>query len=440
MSSSDNYSDNSSENNDFSGIVLQSKQNFYGIFKKLGSGAYADVWLGVNLRTQIFYALKITHENDVDSVMKEIKAYDMLKKLKCPNLCEIYESFECKSNGNKYFVVVLELLTCSLYDLMKYRFSKGFDPITVLKITKQICDTLNVLHSHDIIYSDLKPENIMICNSSQLNKQIVDKYKLVDFKKLYDERFKNIFSWKQLDYGKINKLFNTIHTLLSNSNTKTKNSDDSESKSNTSETSKHCDGKINVTDSENSENSNESNSNMSEISHKSEFDDIDVTNIKIKIVDFGTVLFDKAKSFNVQTRYYRSPEIVLKKSCSSKIDMWSLGAIIYELLCNKRLFHPKKTPIDNRNRHHLKLFADRIGPIPNDLIVPEYKLIYFKSNGELKNSINTQYDSLNKSVEKLQLGKLHDLFLNLITGCLLYDANARYSAEFVANALSQLNL
>lgn len=436
MSSSDDYSDNSSENNDFSGVVLQSKRNFYGIFKKLGSGAYADVWLGVDLRTQIFYALKITHENDVDSVMKEIKAYDMLQKLKCPNLCEIYETFECKLNNTKYFVVVLELLTCSLHDLMKHRFSKGFDPITVLKITKQICDTLHVMHSNDITYSDLKPENIMVCNSSQLNKQIIDKYKLVDFKKLYDERFKNIFSWKQLDYGKINKLFNTIYTLLSNSNTK--NCDDSESKSISSE---NCDGKIDITDSntnDDNKNNSESNSDVSEISHKSEFDDIDITNIKIKIVDFGTVLFDKAKSFNVQTRYYRSPEIILKKSCSSKIDMWSLGAIIYELLCNKRLFHPKKTPVDNRNRHHLKLFVDRIGPIPNDLIVPEYKLIYFKTNGELKNAINTQYDSLNKSIEKLQLGKLHDLFLNLITGCLLYDTNARYSAEFVASILSQL--
>lgn len=438
MSSSDDYSDSSSEHNDFSGVVLQSKQNFYGIFKKLGSGAYADVWLGVNLRTQIFYAMKITHEDNVNSFVKEIKAYDTLQKLKCPNLCEIYETFECKSNNNKYFVVVLELLTCSLHDLMKHRFSKGFDPITVIKITKQICETLQVLHSNDIIYSDLKPENIMICNSAQLNKQIVDKYKLVDFKKLYDERFKNIFSWKQLDYGKINKLFNAICTLLSKSNAKTIDSDDSDSDS---ESNKNCDGKIDVTDSENTNNNseNKSDSDMSEISHKSEFDDIDVTNIKIKIIDFGTVLFDKTKSFSVQTRYYRSPEIVLKKSCSSKIDMWSLGAIIYELLCNKRLFCPKKTPIDNRNRHHLKLFVDRVGPIPNDLIVPEYKLIYFKTNGELKNAISNQYDSLNKSIEKLQLGKLHDLFLNLITGCLLYDTNARYSAEFVANSLSQLN-
>ncbi|XP_053550181.1 homeodomain-interacting protein kinase 4-like [Bombina bombina] len=56
---------------------------------------------------------------------------------------------------------------------------------------------------------------------------------------------------------------------------------------------------------------------------------------KIKLIDFGNACISKeAKYFKhpyMQTRYYRSPEILLGLPISSKIDMWSLGCIIGEL-------------------------------------------------------------------------------------------------------------
>ncbi|KAJ1931838.1 dual specificity protein kinase yak1, partial [Linderina pennispora] len=52
----------------------------------------------------------------------------------------------------------------------------------------------------------------------------------------------------------------------------------------------------------------------------------------VKIIDFGSACFEWQTTFTyIQSRFYRSPEILLGLPYSSKIDMWSLGCIVAEL-------------------------------------------------------------------------------------------------------------
>jgi serine/threonine protein kinase len=44
----------------------------------------------------------------------------------------------------------------------------------------------------------------------------------------------------------------------------------------------------------------------------------------------------------IQTRYYRAPEIILGQEFNEKIDLWSLGCSIYELITGKILFYTCK--------------------------------------------------------------------------------------------------
>jgi dual specificity tyrosine-phosphorylation-regulated kinase 2/3/4 len=63
----------------------------------------------------------------------------------------------------------------------------------------------------------------------------------------------------------------------------------------------------------------------------------------IKLIDFGSACFANNKEFTyIQSRYYRSPEIVLMKPYDHKIDVWSLGCLIYEIYTGTPLF-PSRT-------------------------------------------------------------------------------------------------
>jgi len=63
----------------------------------------------------------------------------------------------------------------------------------------------------------------------------------------------------------------------------------------------------------------------------------------IKVIDFGSSCFQSdPHSSYVQSRSYRAPEVILGLPYSHKIDVFSLGCILAELLRSKVLF-PNKT-------------------------------------------------------------------------------------------------
>jgi serine/threonine-protein kinase SRPK3 len=62
----------------------------------------------------------------------------------------------------------------------------------------------------------------------------------------------------------------------------------------------------------------------------------------IKLTDFGTMIKFTDTNMTIQTRYYRAPEIILGNKFNEKIDLWSLGCTIYELVTGKILFYTCK--------------------------------------------------------------------------------------------------
>ena len=59
----------------------------------------------------------------------------------------------------------------------------------------------------------------------------------------------------------------------------------------------------------------------------------------IKIIDFGSACHERQTVYTyIQSRFYRSPEVLLGLPYSSAIDMWSLGCICVELFLGLPLF------------------------------------------------------------------------------------------------------
>lgn len=65
----------------------------------------------------------------------------------------------------------------------------------------------------------------------------------------------------------------------------------------------------------------------------------------MKVIDFGSSCFvtDHLSSY-IQSRSYRAPEVILGLPYGPKIDVWSLGCILAELLTGQVLFTNDSVP------------------------------------------------------------------------------------------------
>eukprot|EP01113_Clastostelium_recurvatum_P050426 TRINITY_DN9546_c0_g1_i1.p1 TRINITY_DN9546_c0_g1~~TRINITY_DN9546_c0_g1_i1.p1 ORF type:complete len:1341 (+),score=265.13 TRINITY_DN9546_c0_g1_i1:268-4290(+) len=60
---------------------------------------------------------------------------------------------------------------------------------------------------------------------------------------------------------------------------------------------------------------------------------------RIKLIDFGSACFENQTVYSyIQSRHYRSPEVLFGQTYSSSIDVWSLGCIAAELFLGLPLF------------------------------------------------------------------------------------------------------
>ena len=130
-------------------------------------------------------------------------------------------------------------------------------------------------------------------------------------------------------------------------------------------------------------------------------DDKYLENCKIVLTDFGSNLkIRELDDDEIQTRYYRAPEVILNLHYTEKIDVWSIGCILYEIYTGRILFDPDKDKDFSRDFHHLFLIEEICGSIPERFskrspvkrVFKNNKLNCSKSrnNIDLKNLINKQ--------------------------------------------------
>ncbi|CAN8323539.1 unnamed protein product [Cochlearia groenlandica] len=116
---------------------------------------------------------------------------------------------------------------------------------------------------------------------------------------------------------------------------------------------------------------------------------------EIKIIDFGSACTeDKTVYSYIQSRYYRSPEVLLGYQYSTAIDMWSFGCIVAELFLGLPLF-PGASEFDILGR-----MIEILGKQPPDYVLKEAKNTnkLFKCVGSVHNlgngGLNSAYMAL----------------------------------------------
>ncbi|ELP88125.1 serine/threonine protein kinase ppk15, putative [Entamoeba invadens IP1] len=89
---------------------------------------------------------------------------------------------------------------------------------------------------------------------------------------------------------------------------------------------------------------------------------VDMTK-KIKLIDFGSACFENSTLYSyIQSRHYRSPEVILGLPYSTAIDMWSFGCMAAELFVGIPIFP------GNCEYNMLYKFINMIGMPPRSLL------------------------------------------------------------------------
>ena len=464
-----------------SNIIYNDKNdNLYILLYQIGQGAFSTVWFTfeisnfmkdvikkkINSNNIIINAraLKIHNDDAYTEGMMETKINDIIIfNNKKSNLINYPLSFFVLDD--EIVIVVYELALGSLYDILK-KLDRDLDPEFILKIIPDMIESIDFIHKCGYIHTDIKPENFLLMgiNDEQQKllihikkSKLLDNLKKMSSNKKYGDLYKDIKKYIYDFLKDISSKFKLTDNIFEKDDNNTNNSSDNSNENSDDNSSESVD---NSSDSDTSYytncssydsgfdeydqkldafhikeilniiNNNKINSkNISvsdEINTKNNNDSNIKNNIKsfminpiVKLTDFGCIKKIGSTCQTVQTRYYRSPEIILGLDYDNKSDIWSLGCSIYELLTGKILIdidHDVKINEYDKDLINIKIILEKICHNKNSIndlftLIKKSNRSKYIINNNISSSIRF-YKNINSSLiidEMYKLKKLNNL-------------------------------
>ena len=444
-------------------------------------------------------ALKIHNESSFNEGIFETEINKLLvnsNKKKCSNINYPISYF---IHDDLFVIVVYEIAIGSLYDVLK-EFNKKLPIKFVHDIIPQLITPIKFIHDCKYIHTDIKPENYLLMGMNQLQKDIIDFISNYGLENKLG-KFSNLKKTTKLDIdnkilqetlikllNSTSKKFKLSDNILNNTNesdnddeNKSENYDESESESesesndnlsqysfysNISDISKESDyesiSSYNSRDNEYFEHVDnfhtdlilkiilEQETKINNIPCKKNINKIDILkenkikylteifkNPIVKLTDLGTMIkFNKTGS-TIQTRYYRAPEIILGLDFNEKIDLWSLGCTIYELVTGKILFYTCKDDLItkyNTDIINIKMIFEKISKNEQDTLLQMICLSQRKMNFLTKNN-NLKFFS------KIKYNEWENDLFNNNTSEIKPNTEVKFEYNFIKiiNNLIQIN-
>ncbi|XP_059582193.1 dual specificity tyrosine-phosphorylation-regulated kinase 4 [Alligator mississippiensis] len=147
----------------------------------------------------------------------------------------------------------------------------------------------------------------------------------------------------------------------------------------------------------------------------------------VKVIDFGSSCYEHQRVYTyVQSRFYRSPEVILGHPYAMAIDMWSLGCIMAELYSGYPLF-PGENEVEQ-----LACIMEVLGLPPADFVqTASRRRTFFDSRGFPRTITNSRGKKRYPDSKDLStVLKTHDgIFLDFLKRCLRWEPAQRMTPD-----------
>lgn len=151
----------------------------------------------------------------------------------------------------------------------------------------------------------------------------------------------------------------------------------------------------------------------------------------VRVIDFGSSCREEEKVYTyIQSRFYRSPEVILGSSYGLGIDMWSFGCILAELWTGYPIF-----PGENE-QEQLACIMEIFGPPDKHLVEKcTRKKLFFDSVGKPRVTVSSKGRRRRPSSKTLQQALKTDdeAFIDFIARCLRWDPDRRMKPNEAIN-------
>ena len=469
--------------------------NRYLVVQKLGWGHFSTVWLCKDQVHDTYVALKVQKSatNYTEAAYDEIEIlmkissntgreeWVMSVKAQEPHLTneevvrdrcyvvQILNSFVHLGPNGKHVCMVFEVLGVNLLEIIKQYNYKGIPMPICRVISRQVLMGLDYMHRLcGIIHTDLKPENVLVQLSQQQIAQILLHGKLnpkeatnvlptplteicpqVSNKDLTEEEKRELerkeqkkakrkkYKLRKKEEAKQHKEATTNEAISTQA-----------SASEVIKKKKHKKKKGKKTK------TNPDTASVSELPDQSAIEEEGVEaappakpkslsldddcskpdeNIKIKIADLGNACwFNNHFSTEIQTRQYRSPEVIIGVSYNYTADLWSFACMLFELVTGDFLFEPKSGRDFDKDDDHLAQMIETLGHIPVDFAQSGVNSKrFFTRDGELRRIRQLRFWPLKSVlVEKYRINEHEAQQLSsFLLPMLAYKPECRSSAE-----------
>uniref|UniRef100_A0AAZ3SKK6 non-specific serine/threonine protein kinase n=1 Tax=Oncorhynchus tshawytscha TaxID=74940 RepID=A0AAZ3SKK6_ONCTS len=394
----------------------------YHVIRKLGWGHFSTVWLCWDIQVKNFVAMKVVKsaQHYTETALDEIKLLRCVRESDPSDqnkemVVQLIDDFKISGINGIHVCMVFEVLG---HHLLKWIIKSNYQglPLPCVKsIIKQVLQGLDYLHSKcKIVHTDIKPENILMCvDDAFVRRMAVEATEWqkagapppsgsagrVQTSEHCPPPLTLSLSVEENIRIIITQNHPNVYTNISDGKKYPEEEDDDADETETGmcrySTWSHRDTHLLYIICL---------SFSTTLTRLSKLDDVvlakakaadllvnpldprNADTLRVKIADLGNACWvHKHFTEDIQTRQYRSIEVLIGAGYSTPADIWSTACMAFELATGDYLFEPHSGEDYSRDEDHIAHIIELLGVIPRHFALSgKYSREFFNRRGELR--------------------------------------------------------